>query len=381
MAEKHEEHGMLARGLAEFPIEICEKALAIIKTDQLYRSEKVEGVAEWLVSIQGKRMAEKNSRLKENMLWLAVDKAPPGWCHVRTTMIGTLLEDLASGVDSPTTMRKFAEKMHPLQYQRPTTPPSDENIKQAEEIIAKLQTAGALARRFAKIEDLVTLWKPREITSPPVPPAGVFSHLRQGVKTEGVDLSDIRAQPMTWEKFAKTILPGADSIEYMVLGHCSAAYTAYVTAVNPEAPPILQWDREEKRNPVSWYLYVNGSRPETWGLTTGWTKVTAVSLAPFMWDVEYPMPHHGSSVLFALLGAKDINHKRGGGFFVENLKSDYHQIRRTLEAYVQGATIEGKDEATACGLLLQKHPQPWGTHTFRVTSKGVKTTYLLDRWD
>ncbi len=56
---------------------------------------------------------------------------------------------------------------------------------------------------------------------------------------------------MTWEKFARTVLPDAETIELYVPAE-AAPYVAMVTAANPQAPPILQWDRAERRNPVSW---------------------------------------------------------------------------------------------------------------------------------
>lgn len=54
-------------------------------------------------------------------------------------MIGTLLDDIASGMSFDSVSRRFAEKMHPLQYQRPQAAPSAGNIAQAEKIVEKLE--------------------------------------------------------------------------------------------------------------------------------------------------------------------------------------------------------------------------------------------------
>lgn len=184
---------------------------------------------------------------------------------------------------------------------------------------------------------------------------------------------------MTWVKFAADILPTAEAIEYLV-PFGKQSYAALVTAKNADAPPMLQWDREGRRNPVSLYLYVGGSKPETWNLYAGEPRrVTAVALAPAMWDAERSLAHQGSSVCFVLESARDKSHTAGGGLFVENLKSDYHPVRRTLEAYFKSAVIEGKDEAEACGLCLSKGSK-WDA-VFRVTSRGIRTDYMLDRWD
>ena len=83
---------------------------------------------------------------------------------------------------------------------------------------------------------------------------------------------------MTWDKFQRTVLPSAERIEFLAPSHGS--YTALVTAANAEAPPILQWDRDGARNPVSWYFWNGGSSASQFGLSDvfvqplwlGWTK-------------------------------------------------------------------------------------------------------------
>jgi hypothetical protein len=85
-------------------------------------------------------------------------------------------------------------------------------------------------------------------------------------------------------------------------------------------------------------------------------------------------------VAFVIKGARDLTYKSSGGFFVEFLKSEYHPIRRALEAYMMRDVIEGKDEATACGLMLGKVQHPWNIDV-RVTSGGLRQIYRLDRWD
>jgi hypothetical protein len=376
-AELLHDHEVLLRGLAEFPSELVANAYSLLTTGALYRSEKCIGVAKWLLDLHERRKAAASPRARENLTWLAVAGAPAGYCHVRSTMIGALLEDLAAGLQFAAIKTRFAEKMNPLQYQRPTAPPAAGNIAQAEKIVGQLRSAGALERRFARLADITPLWLP-----PPVkeqPQEGVFSHLKP--KEKGKQHRPVEAPPvtMTWEKFARTVLPQAEAIEYLV-PRPAQFYLALVTAKHPEAPPILQWDLEERRNPVSWYVYVRGSEAKRWGLKVGeYRAVTAVTLAPPMWHGGQKFAHHGEKAIFVLDGAKDLEYVTGAGFFPEFLKSEYHPIRATLEAYAKDAAVEGSLEAEACGICLQKG-QGWD-HTFRVTAKGGRTTYKLDRWD
>jgi hypothetical protein len=294
-------------------------------------------------------------------------------------MIGTLLDDLAAELPFPTIKAKFDAKMHPLQYRRPTAAPSAGNIAEAERIIAALQAEGALERRFARLEDVVALWRP----SAPTPAAkkpGVFGHL---LRRDDDEVRDLGTPPvtLTWEKFARTVLPGAERIEFLV-PEGRASFVALVTAKNPEAPPILQWDHPDHRNPVSLYVYVEGSLATRWNLVASrYCPVTAITLGPAAWGTGTAARHHGNDALLLLDGARDLRHDKGGGFFPESLKSELHPIRATLEAYAKSATIEGRDEATACGYLLSAGAKAW-TCTLRITAKGgLRSTVQLDRWD
>ncbi|MEO5728401.1 MAG: hypothetical protein ABI134_14480, partial [Byssovorax sp.] len=246
IAEKKQDYETLLRGLEEFPLAVVRKAHSLLTTGALYRSEKCIGTAKWLVDLHQQREGAKNLRAKESLTWAAVAGAPAGFCHVRSSMIGTLLEDLTAELPFAQIKAKFDAKMHPLQYQRPTAAPTAGNIAQAEKIIAKLESAGALERRFARLDDIQKLWEPGP--SRDAEKKGVFSHLKAKGKPAVAEI-DVPPVIMTWEKFARTVLPTAQSIEYFVPAS-KQSYLGMVTAKHPEAPPILQWDSEEKRTPV-----------------------------------------------------------------------------------------------------------------------------------
>ncbi len=377
MAEKREERDMLQRGLEEFPIAVLRKAHSYLRQGALYRSEKCEGVAAWLLELHERLAASKSATRRHNLLWLAAASAPPGYCHVRAGMIGTLLEDLVAELPFATIKARFDAKMDPLQYQRPQAAPTAGNIAQAEKIVAALRSAGSLARRFAKLSDVKCLWQPRS-GEPQAQTGGVFSHLL-GLRSDEAPETGAPPTVMTWVKFAATVLPRTEAIEYWVPAD-KQPYMAMVTAQNPEAPPILQWDSEARRNPVSWYLYVKGSLPQDFNLKPGvFHRVSAVVLQPTLWDEGRSFPHQGESVCFVLAGARDLSYRQGAGFFVESMRSEYHPIRATLEAYAKTAVVAGKDEAEVCGLRITRGSTC--NQIFRVTEHGVRTRYQIDRWD
>jgi hypothetical protein len=375
-AEKKEDFKNLLAGLMEFPLSAINQAMSLLKTDSLYRSEKTIGVAEWLRDLHEKRSSTKNNEARTNMTWLAVATAPVGYCHVRSTMIGTLLEDIIAGLPFETIKTKFDAKMQPLQYQRPQAPPTAGNIAQAEKIVEQMGIKASLERRFARLDEIRTIWTPAHKKEESKEIGGVFSHLKP--KDDAPSIPDLPAPAitMTWEKFARVVMPEAERIEFSV-PRTAEYYGAMVTAVNPDAPPILQWDFADNRNPVSWYVYGSGSMPSRWGLTAGtFRPVTAIALQPSMWTAKDG--HNGSAVFFILDGAKDIG-PVSASLFPEILKAELHTVRATIEAYSKSAKLEGEEKASACGLRLQKGVA-WNS-LFRVWSRGIITDYKLDRWD
>lgn len=369
------EHGLLAAALAQYPADLVVRATAVLETGKVYRGEVCMGVAKWLLGLHAQRASTKNARLRDNLLWLAAASAPAGWCHVRSGMIGTLLDDLAAGLEFGDVADRFAAKMHPLQYMRPTAAPTAGNVAQAEKIVDALGIRPSLDRRFARLEDVTAaLWKPSAATKPAAT-GGTFGHL---LEPTGSDARDVGASAvtMTWEKFARTVLPTAERIELLAPEHGN--YIALITSVHPDAPPILQWDRPEQRCPVSWYLYNGGSPARRWNVRAGWTNVTAICMSPPHWHGT-ARDKDGHRVFVLLEGARDTFHTEGGGFFPESLRAELHEVRNTLEAYANRATIAGKDEATACGIDISGGTSWSGT--LRVTSRGLRQTYRIDRWD
>lgn len=231
-AELREDYGTLRRALAEFSPELLKQACAIADSEALYRAEKIQGRLKWLAELREK-WDDLRGRWRDNAVWLAVAKAPAGFCHVRASVVGSLLEDLEAGKSFAEVKRSFDAKMHPLQYQRPQAPPSAGNVRQAEEVVAKLGSAGSLRRRFARLEDLKTIWLPAK--SEVEKKGGVFGHLLTAETALGLVIA--QAPNMTWDKFARIVLPTAEEMSVHVPSH--ANFHAFVTAADPDAPPII----------------------------------------------------------------------------------------------------------------------------------------------
>ncbi|HEY9791466.1 MAG TPA: hypothetical protein V6D22_13765 [Candidatus Obscuribacterales bacterium] len=362
-AVKREDRRTLLHGLADFGRDIVAQAATLLEAEALYRSEKVLGPVRFLL-----QMHDLPAKNRENLIWRAVAHAPVGFCQPRSTMIGTLLEDIAAGLSFEEVKRRFNSKMNPLQYQRPQAAPRAGNIEQAEKLVAQLGIEPALHRRFARLDEIQTIWKP-PVTEKPAR-GTVFGHLPTYNNVTPAPLA-MSAKAITWEKFARTVLPNATKIEIFMESRMS--FCALVTATNADAPQILQWN-----NPFSWYVYQGLSAPEHWSLQRGaWIDVTGVALQPSMWDNENKNQHQGKSAIFILQGCKDTR-EAGLGLFPEILKSELHGIRATLEAYSRSRQLTGREEASANGIRVGETQAP---NKIRVTTALGTAIYTIDRWD
>ena len=371
MAYQRENRGAVLRALADFKPAALDTALTLLRGEHLWMSERFIAPLAWLRDLYNR----PKGRAGDNVVWRAVAAAPEGFCHPRSAMTASLLEDIAAGMPFDSVRARFNVKVGPLAYQRPQAPPSEGNIKAAEALVEKIGLAPSLERRFARLDEVLphALWTPK--AEPARGAGGVFSHLKPKGETFG--LMSTPSTSMTWRKFADTVLPSAAAVDLDVphLG----AFIALVTAVNADAPPILKWDREDERNAMSWYVYHNGSPATQWGLRGGWTRVNAVVPLPTMWGPR-AQPFLGNGVVLVLDGALDTRTGQGNALFPANMRDELHAIRSTVEAYSAKAELQGREAGSACGYDVR---QGVGTINVRLRAQigGVWAHYTIDRWD
>lgn len=376
MAEKTEDFKMLIDSLELYDIQTIKTAVLLLKTDSLYRSEKCLGIAEWFMKLYLSISDVKNINKKINIIWKAVSEAPIGFCHIRSSMIGTLLDDIKSGLSEKEIGRRFKEKMNPTQYQRPQVGPNVGNILQAEKIIKELGLERSLHRRFAKLEELNLIWKPKK-EEELKDKSGVFSHLLPKKDTIG-KYTVMNSITITWDKFYRIILPDAINIEFANTALTKVSYGAIVTAKYDDAPPIIRWDKLEQRNPFSYYMYYKGSSSAEWNLTDDYIQVTGICYDPAAWYSDTA----SKNIFFILKGAKDLKYKQGCGnaLFPETLIPELREIRSTIEKFSQNEVFDNIDESSACGIILQNSfliP----IYKFRVTTDLGTAIYVIDRID
>jgi hypothetical protein len=385
MAELKENYKTLSRALQDFSEHCVDVAIKVLETDKLFNSDNSLARAKWLKDIHTDIKRAKTTN-KNNIIWKFVANAPTGFCNVRSSVIGSLLQDIIDGYDFTAVKRRFNDKMKPGQYMRPQVAPSAGNLEQANKIVQKLGAEGSLSRRFARLDELVLVWDGNAKTPKRSNDLGIFSNITPKEKSQryrierdlGFSVPNFSSN-ISWVEFEREVLPFASKIEFHIKQ--IAGYCAIVTASNMDAPPVIQWDTNELRNPFSWYVYMGGSHASDWNLPTyGKVEVTGITTKPSMWFGDYSNQTKG--VIFILKGAKDKNYRHvGNALFPSIMKGEFHEIRAAIEAYSKSQTLEGYYNASACGIMMDAVNKTW-SHQFTVhTNEGNTRSVIITRWE
>lgn len=375
-AARREDRRHLARAVGEMDRQAVLRAAGMLRSGELSRGEKLVEWADWLVALQDEANSNSSRHKREHLnrlLWRAVASAPAGWCTPRSSSLGALVEDLASGMSVHEVKRRHEERVDPLKYQRPTTL-KEGNVRQAERLFEELGLAPTLRRRFALAEELVHLWSWAKVAEP-AKVGGVFGHLLADQRPAQVRRLTAEPVPMTFAKFRRDVLPRALEVEVVVPQH--GQFSAFTTQADRDAPPILQWDSEECRNPFAWYVYHNGSPASVWNLRGGsHARVVAMSLMPCNWGDEGRHRDLGSRALLVLEGARD-GRNSSLALFPECLRSELHAVRSTIEAHSRSGRLEDVDGQHAAGLLVGDGCEA----TLLVRTREGVSSYRIDRWE
>ncbi len=355
MALRRQERRHLEAALAvDLLPEYVSRAVALLEAGSLARAEKLLPMGKFLEGVHADLSGVKDSRRRNRILWAAVGRAARGWCTPRGSAFGALVADVRDGKELRELVRAHDARLAPDQYQRPQAPPSAGNLEAAEKLFAELGLGPSLERRFLALEEAELFWAPeRGRSSSPLSASGVFSHLALKPASDREVPLTAKPQCMTFAKFERDVLPKA--LRMKVFPPTHGAYSALATAVHSDAPPILQWDRLDRRNPVSWYLWTGGSSASSWGLSAHVpANVEGLCRLPPDWFGSTGFQHQTAGRVMILIAGCQDSRSPSLALFPEFLKSELHSVRATLEAHARSRTLERLPEGSryASGLML-----------------------------
>lgn len=346
------------------------KALAYAGSESLYNADKVKSQCEHLLKLVETYVTTVRNNGRLRLMWTNNEFL----YHIGGSSIGALLDDFQDdNLSDNECIDRYNSKVDPLRYKRSQAAPSEALIKQAEKLISDLGAENSLKRRFALVSDLPRLlWAPKaDEDDSKEYRSGVFSKVKSKENAkDDYELVHNDGGKITLVKFMKSVAPDAKRITVMTPARGS--YAAYTTAVDMESPCIIKWDSKEVRNPISQYVYNNGSYRTQWNIFE--SEADCVGIANFPEDLlsEELSPH---GALFILDHAYDTENN-ASALFADNLIPELFQIRKVIESFSNATPLERPEGQKACGLTYNG-----GTLYVKVYTDYAVTSYCIDRLD
>lgn len=289
--------------------------------------------------------SHRNVRARYAAIWYAVAMDTPDIIFFKNTVLGELLKEfeLSETVHATRTAEckrlaiiDFMKNTRQEVYMRPTEPPKQGTVAQAEKIVERLGIQPSFERRQVTIDDLSNFsWKPEVATTTQTEKTGFFKDIQtkdsQSTKSQK---PRINGGTMTYVKFVRDVLPKAKSIKLIAPRRASKNWTALLTAVHPEAPPIFKWDNPEQRNTVSSFILVTPGPSEMWNVPSG-SEAEVLGIIQHPRDFASKLGEYGDirPVLFVIKNAHLPKDSTPVCIFPEDMRPDLHEVRSVIEAY------------------------------------------------
>lgn len=350
------------------------KAIAYAESEELYNRDKVKNQCEKLLSLIEKYRVSTNHNARLKLYFENSDLL----YHIGGSSIGTLLDDFENEVlpDSEC-IDRYNSKTDPVKYKRAKEAPSEAIIKQAEKILKELGAENSIKRRFALMDDIPKfLWKPKKCEDgKETYRDGIFSNIKSKEnEKDDYDRVEINGGSITVSKLVKKILPEAQKIIVNINPIYRRDFCAYTTSVDKDSTPIIKYDKEDKRNPISQYMYNNPTIATQWNIFDH--DIECVGIVNFPEDI-YNDEVSDICIMFILKDCYDTRND-ASALFVDNLIPELFSVRKVIEAYSNSTPLEVPEGQKVCGVIASGNNINIG---IKVYTEYAITNYRIDRME
>lgn len=175
----------------------------------------------------------------DNFLWGMVTNFAA--CRIKNSALGTILEDLSSGMDVNIAIERFEKKVNGANYKRPNPIFTPRMVEEARKTIQELGFEGSLARRHAITQDIpVTqvLFVNASIR-PQLAGGNIFDQLKIKATKPIQNLDKVEEIPVA--SFLSDVLPNVESLELFLEPQHKQNLVSLTAPVDPDAPSLFKW--------------------------------------------------------------------------------------------------------------------------------------------
>ncbi len=235
------------RSLDEISKEAVDTVLELIAQNSLYKG------AEWKKQLtEFKKYQKEYEKLadeqKELWTWEKSIAAGAVIGKIRNHSIGTLLVNIAEGMDLDLAVRKYEQIVAPTNYKRPNAIFTKKMLEDAKKTITELGYMDSLQRRFATLDDITVnniLFSNKDAAKRIAGAMDLFDEMEQNVAIDPKRFSKV--EEISVEDFIKNVLPVAKELEvYLENKHVQNMVSLIAPEVT-DAKTMFKWD-----NGMSW---------------------------------------------------------------------------------------------------------------------------------
>lgn len=235
------------RSLDEISRESVETVLELIAQNSLYKG------AEWKRQLtEFKKYQKEYEKLpdKQKELWTWEKSIAAGAVigKIRNHSIGTLLVNIADGMDLDMAVRKYEQIVAPTNYKRPNAIFTKKMLEDAKKTITELGYMDSLQRRFATLDDITVnniLFSNKDAAKRIAGAKDLFDEMEQDIAIDPKRFSKV--EEISVDDFIKNVLPVAKELEvYLENKHIQNMVSLIAPEVT-EAKTMFKWD-----NGMSW---------------------------------------------------------------------------------------------------------------------------------
>lgn len=246
-AEWREDFNVLKRSLKELKYEDVMTVLDLISQNSLYRGSEHQHTLQKFreLKLQTDEMQGEGASPAwlDLFVWSTITIVPKPVCRIRNTSIGTLLVNLAEGMDLDAAVGKYEAVVAPQNYKRPTALVTPKMIEAAKAKIEELGLLSALERRYARLSDITItdiLFANREARK------SITGDVFDTLATKAPKISD-KITEISIGDFIATVLPRVTRLEVLLENRHAGNLVSLIAPANPTAYSMFKWS-----NRFSW---------------------------------------------------------------------------------------------------------------------------------
>lgn len=235
------------RSLDEISRESVETVLELIAQNSLYKG------AEWKRQLtEFKKYQKEYEKLTDSQkeLWTWEKSIDAGAVigKIRNHSIGTLLINIAEGMDLDTAVRKYEQIVAPTNYKRPNAIFTKKMLEDAKKTITELGYMDSLQRRFATLDDITVnniLFSNKDAAKRIAGTMDLFDEMEQDVAIDPKRFSKV--EEISVEAFIKNVLPVAKELEVYLENKHIQNMVSLIAPEVADAKTMFKWN-----NGMSW---------------------------------------------------------------------------------------------------------------------------------